>query len=552
MKSKLLILLALLAFGCGTSDSENNANNDKNNSANNGKGDNIGGDNESLCVGVRGNGDRIFSHFGALAKIHETYGPIDAIAGGSSASITSFITESIYMNPTLLDCGGEPCSSEVVGNRVALMLKSVSGYLEILGQTDEAVALFQIKAIVDLIQKNKAAIDELILGDKFSEARTQLLTIFESEELRSLINPELVALLQTASPFHTKDIWDSVKAFGSFKVDSDLILIRPGVISFEAVAEKVGRIGTFYAAMGPDNLAKWDTFLNECAEPSVGKTWNELDGTNKTNCTSYFREMATEWRTAYIADEANLPTRLDDKVGTALSAIISTSVITGESVAEFQKARTAYNNAAPIMLDVDFDDVKFGYFGPKTDLATIGENTEGFSDLKTDKFLDLGHASWRTALAFSPAEPGLSRALEMNDVTMVSAGGWSDLAPTTILKNLKCDQVILVTREGEVQGGFGPSVAGLLGMDSDTDNRLYDLDGDSSIKTSLNAADGVWCTNWDSVPSGNFAGHFADGYNAPLEAKSEFIKAAGYAKAVDSVNRSACTPGVAAPAVSED
>lgn len=244
--------------------------------ANNGKGDDIT-KLTTLCVGVRGNGERIFSHFGALARIHETYGPIDAIAGGSSASITSFLTDSIYANPSLWECKGQSCSEEMIGKRASLMLKSITGYLEVLSQTDEAAALFQLKGMVELIQKDEASIDQLLLDENFEEARTQIIGLLKNEEITSIINPEIIGLLQTTKTpqFHVLDIWSALKDFGSFKVDSDLLLIRPSVISFKTVAKKVGRIGTFYAAMGPENLKDWDTFLNECAEPSTGKTWDK-------------------------------------------------------------------------------------------------------------------------------------------------------------------------------------------------------------------------------------------------------------------------------------
>ncbi len=388
-----------------------------------------------------------------------------------------------------------------------------------------------------------------MLDEDFEGARTAVLAVLENEEIKSLINPEIISVLRDSKnpKFHTQDIWGALKGFGSFKVESDLLLIRPSVISFQSIANKIGRIGTFYAAMGPENLAQWDTFLDKCAEPAKGKHWPELAAisTGDLSCSDHFRTMVGTWRAAYLVDEANQPTRLDDPIGEGLSSLVSTSVITGSSVDAFHEARTAYLDGAPISLDVNFDDVKFGYWGQTSDLDTVGKNQQEYKDLKTQKFLGLGVGPWRKALSLSPAEPGLSRALEINE-TMVSAGGWSDLAPTTVLKNLGCDEVILVTREGEVQAGFGPSVAGLLGMDAEDDKRLYDLDGDSAIANSLNAADGVWCTNWDGVEGTDFAGVFFDAYNAPLEAKSEFLSKGSYEGATDSVNKAACTPGVAA------
>lgn len=549
MKKFLAILLLVCA--CGSSTDNNATNNADNNQ--NGKDDSSGED-STMCVGVRGNGARIFAHFGALARIHEEYGPIDGIAGGSSASITGFLVESIYMNPALTTCGDETCSDEVIGVRVALMLKSISGYLEVLSQTDEAVALMQLKGVADIIASEQATIDQLLLDEDFEGARQAVITVLENEEIVSLVNPEIVALLQTSEnpEFHVADIWGAVSSFGSFSTDSDLILLRPGLISFESFANKVGRIGTFYAAMGPDNLAAWDAWFEACGEASAGKFWPELEGVQATEgltCQDMFRGMVDEWRTEYLADEASQPTRLDDPVGLGLTALISTSVITGDSVQAFADARNAYLQGAPISLDVNFDDVQFGYWGQPSDLETVGNNDEGYADLKTEKFMGLGSGPWREALSLSPAEPGLTRALEIDDQN-VSAGGWSDLAPTTVLKNVGCDNVILVTREGEVQGGFGPSVAALLGMDADDDDALYNLDGESSINTSLSAADGVWCTNWDGVTNTDFAGAFLDAYTAPFETSAERFTEGDnvYDGAVESVNKPACSPGVAASA----
>ena len=39
-----------------------------------------------LCVGIRGNGEKITAHFGALARIVENYGKIDGSAGGAGGT----------------------------------------------------------------------------------------------------------------------------------------------------------------------------------------------------------------------------------------------------------------------------------------------------------------------------------------------------------------------------------------------------------------------------------------------------------------------------------
>ena len=45
------------------------------------------------CTGVRGNGNRIFAHFGSQAQITGRYGPLQGAAGGSAGSITVYLAE---------------------------------------------------------------------------------------------------------------------------------------------------------------------------------------------------------------------------------------------------------------------------------------------------------------------------------------------------------------------------------------------------------------------------------------------------------------------------
>jgi len=77
-----------------------------------------------LCVGVRGNGPRITSHFAAMARIIEHYGLVDAVAGGSSGSITSFLLESVQANPAIYDCDGTRCDEHETVARAALLCKT--------------------------------------------------------------------------------------------------------------------------------------------------------------------------------------------------------------------------------------------------------------------------------------------------------------------------------------------------------------------------------------------------------------------------------------------
>ncbi len=552
MRRLLPLILIIFAASCGDSgdSTENAATNAEPNAAANNKGD-TSGETQALCVGVRGNGPKIFAHFAGMAMVHERYGQIVGVAGGSSGSITSFLTESMYANPALYDCGDETCDSRMVGLRVALMFKSLPAYVGFLSTTEEALA-FQTVAPI-LARAQEAGVGELIDNGDAEAALEALNTVLASEDLRDLVNPEVLELLDSSPDtlFHLEDLWAALQNFGAFAVDSDRIFVRPGFVSFEALGEKFGRIGSFYAGYGVENSEQWKAWFDACAEPSLGKGWNEiatLEGPGGATCGDAYFGMLTNWREDWIANEDTYQNRVDDRVGVHMTALVSTSVITGESVQTFADAREAYKLAQPYSFDINFDDVKFGYWGQEGDLDTVAGDPMGYGDEKTSRFVSLGQKTWREALAFSPAEPGLERALEIDAMT-VSAGGWSDLAPTLVLKNVGCDKVVLITREGEVEGGFGPSVAELLGMSAETNTALYDLDGDSSVRKSLEESDATLCTNWDGFGVAAFEEVFANAYTSPLETNDPFFTDGenAYPNTTASAGKPACSPGVPAP-----
>ena len=65
------VVLGLI--GCSSQASEDDVN-EANATAGDGK----------VCVALRGNGHYIITHFNGLARIHELYGKVDTLAGGSS------------------------------------------------------------------------------------------------------------------------------------------------------------------------------------------------------------------------------------------------------------------------------------------------------------------------------------------------------------------------------------------------------------------------------------------------------------------------------------
>ena len=87
-----------------------------------------------LCLAMRGNGFRISAHFGAMGHITEKAGLPDAIVGSSSGSISSFILDSVAMNPFMAKSG------EQRNLEASLLLKAVPEYVVVLSNEPSILA----------------------------------------------------------------------------------------------------------------------------------------------------------------------------------------------------------------------------------------------------------------------------------------------------------------------------------------------------------------------------------------------------------------------------
>ena len=550
--SSVLLLAGLAAFGAGCSrGADDDAAED---------GSKIVGDAPGaprLCAAVRGNGHYIVTHFASLARIVEHYGVVDGIAGGSSGSLTTFVYDSVLANPAVASCGGaKECGDAARAARVSLALKSIEGYGLAVASSEEGVA---IGNLVGVAAKLKQEVDArgiaALASTDTASAAAQLREVLEIPEVRSLVNPEVLAMLGDAEhlEYNVKEIHTSIATLGAFSVDDNRLFFRPGVLSWDALALLFGRVADFYAGYGADGDAQ-AAWLDACAEASVGKEWAEaaaLPMPSGGTCGEAFGKLASDYRAAARAS-GEAPRRLGETIGapSALRKVVSTSVLEGGAVASYEKARAAYlsgaHAAGDVPFDVAFDDIKFGYWGARADLAALAADGAGFGDLKTKKMTLLGDATWKEILTASPAEPGLSRFVELPD-GRISAGGWSDLAPTLVLKNMGCERVVYVTREGD-ESGFATKIAKHLGMSEAEWQKLYDLgDAQSSYNVSLESADAVWCTSWNSFGDLQQREMAADSWRAPLETRDGFagIRAlAPYANTTPRTGKVGCTPGL--------
>lgn len=508
-----------------------------------------------LCAAVAGNGPNILVHWTALARVVENHGLIDAIAGGSSASVTSFLVESIALNPLVTDCAGTACSETQQRQRVALLLKSLEGYMGVLAGTEEAAA---VQTLAPLARSLRAEGERVHTLADVEAGRAAIERLLDSPALRRLANPELLGLLRSSPDlaYHVQDTAVGLRNLGAFVADSERIFLRPSVIQFTAAAELIGRAGDFYAGYGPladspQIRALYQQFLDGCAGPARGQAWAQIAALDAggTTCGALFTDLLGRYRAALSAREASGQpgrSRIDDPVGTGMHTLVSSSVLTGAAARTVETALASYRAARDYGFDVDFAEVRFGYWGRAEDLARIVANPQGFADLRTRKLMALGPGSWREALSRSPAEPGLSPAQRMADGNY-TAGGWVDLVPSLVLRNLGCDKVVLLTRPD----GIGPYVGGIARMlgAGDDFGALYDLASPaSSDATAVAAADATICLDWDHTARERL---FELGRTAPLESADPFFLGAGDPHAVDTSRPGTgtwgCSPHARAP-----
>lgn len=495
-----------------------------------------------LCAAVRGNGEYIVTHFSALARITEHFGVIDGIAGGSSGSISTFVYDSILQNPIVMR--GTP--AEKAAN-VALMLKSLQGYGEVVVASKEGSEVGELAGTIGRLkaEMDKRGIQALVATDTY-KAASELKAVLSIPEVKTLINPEAFSMLADVAhlSFNVKELYTSLVTLGAFSVDDNRLFFRPGILDWDGLADLFGRVGDFYAGQRADTDAQ-EKWLHQCAGATLGKSWEEISG---TACGAQFAGIVSDYRAKVRASGAK-SIRLTERIGqpSLLRKFVATSVLEGDAVTKWDAANAKYRSGevatGSVPFAPSFADVKFGYWSSAADYRTASSSHRYDGDLKTSKMTSLGDATWKEILRASPAEPGLSNFVKLGDGRM-SAGGWSDLAPVLVLKNLGCERVIYVTREGD-ESQFAMKIAKHLGMSQDDFESLYELGGESSFSKSLAEADAVWCTNWNSFTDLQQKELAADAWKAPLETHAGFAgipTLAPYPNLSASVNKPGCSP----------
>jgi hypothetical protein len=307
------------------------------------------------------------------------------------------------------------------------------------------------------------------------------------------------------------------------------------------------------------------------------------------------RRIGKVTHTKYIRGKRKFPNRMIfEKVGSGLEAFPTTAIVVNDAAKRYTELKKEYEKKEAkdfTQFKLEFySELKYGYFGNSDSLAALKTNLGLMypGDTKTERFMPIEGATWFDVLATSPAEPGLSsltripdgNTLNKNSIIdkkffykkwwviptwnaigwhdkdnakggvvpfragIYSAGGWSDLHPTLVLKASGCEDVVYITRQGG-ESVFGQQI--FIRLTGYTDkisfwknlkehnrdgwwnlseeeekspwNNLYNLaNPESSFNLSLENSTAVYCTDWDShnLFKGELDTILDEAYNAPL------------------------------------
>lgn len=535
------------------------------------------------CVGIRGNGENVAAHWAGLGRLVEETGMPIAAAGGSSATISLFFLESVKLNP-YINAISDPLQRR---KTQGMLLKTMPAYVSHLLEFENVISVYEFMQALSASQSQIS--DGMWASLKAAQNYNQVVKGFS--RFAPLVNSEMLAGLKSPSTFsfYKKQLMDAINVFGKFDAKSDAnLFIRPGLVDFRYFAVWLGTIADFYAGhISADQQAAYREFLDQCSAETYQKSW--ADSSNSV-CQSKLRSLVQNYASRDMKSFAHK--RLFEQVGKGLKAFPTTAIVHGDAVIRYKKLLGEFEKGNSkedfSQFTLNFDtELDYGFWGSSSsELHRTQQGLQSFvraGDLKSSKFRALGSASWFEVLSTSPAEPGLANfqripmgvtaeqvVKELQEPaerrwkglayrSELSAGGWSDLHPTLVLKAAGCEQVVYLTRKngdsvfgqqvfirltglteeipfwtriGEkdstqiegVQGNnrIGFDMKGLPGENTPWD-RISNLGNrKSSFNNSIQAADIVYCTDWDSfdVFKGQNASMVEEAYRAPVFLKN--------------------------------
>lgn len=540
----------------------------------------------NYCAAVRGNGELVPAHWASLARIVENMGMPSTVAGGSSASVSMFFMDAISRNQQISD---DPELSKL---EQSLLLKSIMAHLNYLWNEDSKAPM--LMGLVGNISQEK------FLGKLKNAAKiaTNAHSFFHLVgEYGAILNPSLVQNINRDFSFGKKQLLEAISMLGKFDARNDMALFyREGVVDFKFIALMMGRVADFYAGYtDPTTRSYFKSFIKNCALPAKDLWWSEL-ASNVPYCQKLFDKSLE----SYYLKKQFANKMIFEKIGSGLSALPTTAIVHGNAISRYQSRLKQYwnqrgENTPDFSLNFNTE-LSYGYWGKDETLNSIKNKLKrDFSDdTKSQKFLSLGQGSWFEVLSTSPAEPGLanlqrlpdSRSIKPEEIInrsyfkkilgifptlrpelwfneenpqkgiipfrsgIFSAGGWSDLHPTLVLRASGCEQIVYVTRQGgdsvfaqqifirltgfadkirfwkDIRSNNRQGWTNLTQEEEDSPwNKLYNLaNPNSSYSHSITEANAIFCTNWDNFDlfGGDLAKIELDSWNAPLFSQSTY------------------------------
>jgi hypothetical protein len=365
------------------------------------------------CISVRGNGQRMASLWGAMARTVESYGMPSVISGGSSSTYTMFLTESIAMNPYIK-----------TKEEASFLLKSMMGYIDYMADTkyfrDILIAIKdpESKRVLDALMNDLKAVGNLsgvrkIFGQiklgwrvLIDKRKRRIAGIFNNDDTKMLMNAELFeeylnaeeetirleAIINSSSStteqvkaaieelnnilsYRNNQLQLALQYFGNYNIQENKnIFFRPGPMDFLGFAKLFNRAANFYAGRGhTDQIARdFRSWLDLCSGNTIGKQWHDI--TNQNNrCRTKFDRLVSKFLIEQRASEkgykririGNRPgsrinqyrnepfqfdQRIDDVIGVKIKTIPTTGILIGQGAQRFKSMMSEFKSTT----DPDF------------------------------------------------------------------------------------------------------------------------------------------------------------------------------------------------------
>ncbi len=567
---------------------------------------------DNYCVGVRGNGELVPAHWSGMSRIVENRGFPTTVAGGSSAAITIFFLDALSRNHMYSEQGDIKKLEQALllkslvphityllreDVKVPTMMRLVSNIMNI----KEGGFVSALKKAVTIAKDFKTFMQ--VLGEYGRLLNPDI--VIGLRENFSFYKGQVAEGIKVFGSFDAQN--DMAILYRKGLVDFKQLAIILGRIadyyagySDSKVNTKLSHFMSVCATPAKNKL--WKDLVK--ANPECQELFEDSLSEYYSNKTIQVKDHRLGGKVSYLRKKTIKRTFPDkmvfEKIGSGLNAYPTTALLIGDAVERYKEYTKTYEQSHAKdyeQFSLNFNtEISYGYWGSDKGLQNLSNKLPTLfkGDLKSSKFKPLSGGIWFEVLGTSPAEPGLSQILKIPDGNLISrqnvinkkyfyksffgilpslkaipwfnennptkgvipfrsdilsAGGWSDLHPTLVLKASGCEDTVYLTRQGG-ESVFGQQIFIRLTGYTDTIpfwteirehnrdgwtnlspeveaspwNKLYNLmNPTSSFNKSIKTASAVYCTNWDKyyVFKGEVDQVVEDAYYAPIFVNDE-------------------------------